>query len=218
MKEQVIVAFLAGGCIVLTAVSGLVYLKQDRTPPKIVVDTKEEVSYKDGDSYEALFKGVTAKDNRDGDLTDQIFIDRIISLNEKKAVVYYGVTDKANNVGTAKRKITYSEADSSDTEEADETGVEASETPVTSKNTDGASPILTLATQSKNIKTGSEFDPTSMVEDVSDDKDDKNTLYRHLYIDGTYDVSTAGRYELNYYVSDSDGNTSEPIVFTLVVQ
>ena len=202
MKEQVIVAFLAGGCIVLTAVSGLVYLKQDRTPPQIVVDTKEEVSYKDGDSYEALFKGVTAKDNRDGDLTDQIFIDRIISLNEKKAVVYYGVTDKANNVGTAKRKITYSEADSSDTEEADETGVEASETPVTSKN----------------IQTGSEFDPTSMVEDVSDDKDDKNTLYRHLYIDGTYDVSTAGRYELNYYVSDSDGNTSEPIVFTLVVQ
>ena len=75
-----------------------------------------------------------------------------------------------------------------------------------------------MATQSKNIKTGSEFDPTSMVEDVSDDKDDKNTLYRHLCIDGTYDVSTAGRYELNYYVSDSDGNTSEPIVFTLVVQ
>lgn len=218
MKEQVVVAFLAGGCIVLTAVSGLVYLKQDRTPPQIVVDTKEKVSYKDGDSYEALFKGVTAKDNRDGDLTDQIFIDRIISLNEKKAVVYYVVTDKANNVETAKRKITYSEADSSDTEEADETGVEASETPVTSKNTDGVSPILTLATQSKNIKTGSEFDPTSMVEDVSDDKDDKNTLYRHLCIDGTYDVSTAGRYELNYYVSDSDGNTSEPIVFTLVVQ
>ena len=206
MKEQVVVAFLAGGCIVLTAVSGLVYLKQDRTPPQIVVDTKEKVSYKDGDSYEALFKGVTAKDNR------------IISLNEKKAVVYYVVTDKANNVETAKRKITYSEADSSDTEEEDETGVEASETPVTSKNTDGASPILTLATQSKNIKAGSEFDPTSMVEDVSDDKDDKNTLYRHLCIDGTYDVSTAGRYELNYYVSDSDGNTSEPIVFTLVVQ
>ena len=218
MKEQVVVASLAAGCIVLTAVSGLVYLKQDRTPPQIVVDTKEKVSYKDGDSYEALFKGVTAKYNRDGDLTDQIFIDRIISLNEKKAVVYYVVTDKANNVGTAKRKITYSEADSSDTEEADETGVEASETPVTSKNTDGASPILTLATQSKNIKAGSEFDPTSMVEDVSDDKDDKNTLYRHLCIDGTYDVSTAGRYELNYYVSDSDGNTSEPIVFTLVVQ
>lgn len=218
MKEQVVVASLVGGCIVLTAVSGLVYLKQDRTPPQIVVDTKEKVSYKDGDSYEALFKGVTAKDNRDGDLTDQIFIDKIISLNEKKAVVYYVVTDKANNVETAKRKITYSEADSSDTEEADETGAEASETPVTSKNTDGVSPILTLATQSKNIQTGSEFDPTSMVEDVSDDKDDKNTLYRHLYIDGTYDVSTAGRYELNYYVSDSDGNTSEPIVFTLVVE
>ena len=215
MKEQVVVAFLAGVFIVLTAFSCLVQLKQDRTPPQIVVDTKEKVSYKDGDSYEALFKGVTAKDNRDGDLTDQIFIDRIISLNEKKAVVYYVVTDKANNVETAKRKIAYSEADSSDTEEADETGVEASETPVTSKNTDGASPILTLATQSKNIKTGSEFDPTSVVEDVSDDK---NTLYRHLCIDGTYDVSTAGRYELNYYVSDSDGNTSEPIVFTLVVQ
>ena len=56
MKEQVVVASLAAGCIVLTAVSGLVYLKQDRTPPQIVVDTKEKVSYKDGDSYEALFK------------------------------------------------------------------------------------------------------------------------------------------------------------------
>lgn len=89
MKEQVVVASLAVGCIVLTAVSGLVYLKQDRTPPQIVVDTKEKVSYKDGDSYEALFKGVTAKDNRDGDLTDQIFIDRIISFIQNSINFFY---------------------------------------------------------------------------------------------------------------------------------
>ena len=105
MKEQVVVAFLAGGCIVLTAVSGLVYFKtRSYTTADCRRYKKKKVSYKDGDSYEALFKGVTAKDNRDGDLTDQIFIDRIISLNEKKAVVYYVVTDKANNVETAKRK------------------------------------------------------------------------------------------------------------------
>lgn len=46
MKEQVVVASLAVGCIVLTAVSGLVYLKQDRTPPQIVVDTKEKICEK----------------------------------------------------------------------------------------------------------------------------------------------------------------------------
>ena len=51
-----------------------------------------------------------------------------------------------------------------------------------------------------------------------DDKDDKNTLYRHIHADGNYDVNTAGTYELRMYVSDSEGNTSDVKTFSLTVQ
>ena len=37
-------------------------------------------------------------------------------------------------------------------------------------------------------------------------------------IDGNYNVNQAGTYTLQYYVQDSDGNTSDPITFTLTVQ
>ena len=40
----------------------------------------------------------------------------------------------------------------------------------------------------------------------------------HIYIDGNYNVNQAGTYTLQYYVQDSDGNTSDPITFTLTVQ
>ena len=38
-------------------------------------------------------------------------------VSKKKAVVYYGVTDKAKNVGTASREVTYQTAEDSDAAE-----------------------------------------------------------------------------------------------------
>ena len=85
------------------------YHSQDKTAPVITIEDKDkEITYRDGDDYEELLSDVTARDNRDGDVTDQIFIDSIkVASDGNRAIVQYAVIDKSNNVGTATRIINY---------------------------------------------------------------------------------------------------------------
>ena len=80
------------------------YLGKDRTAPEIIIK-KEEISYTEGEDTTVLLTAVTAKDNIDGDLTDQVFVDRIIQTGKDAAVVYYGVMDQSYNVATARERL-----------------------------------------------------------------------------------------------------------------
>lgn len=248
MKQRLITIVLLLGCVAVGAVGVLAYKKQDRTAPVITVSDKK-MSYTAGDSYEQLLEGVTATDNKDGNLTDEVFVDRVVPASKKKAVVYYGVMDKSNNVGTARKTVTYHGdnnmgSDAEDIAPADNADAENTTQPDQSANQEqkdadkqqadqqadqpdattddlkanGEKPAMSLTATSETIARGSNFNATSMVKDVVDDKDDRDTLFRQLHVDGTYDTTKSGTYELTYYVQDSDGNTSDPITFTLTVQ
>ena len=249
MKQRLITIVLLLGCVAVGAVGVLAYKKQDRTAPVITVSDKK-MSYTAGDSYEQLLEGVTATDNKDGDLTDEVFVDRVVPASKKKAVVYYGVMDKSNNVGTARKTVTYhgdnnmgsdaediAPADNADAENAtqpdqsadqeqkdadkqqpDQQQADQPDATTDNLKANGEKPAMSLTATSETIARGSNFNATSMVKDVVDDKDDRDTLFRQLHVDGTYDTTKSGTYELTYYVQDSDGNTSDPITFTLTVQ
>lgn len=236
MKQRLLALGLAAGCILLGAAAFFLYIGQDRTPPKIRVEERD-ITYTEGSDYSGLLEGVTAEDNRDGDLTEEIFIDRIVPLENGKAVVYYGVMDKKRNVGTASRKVAYTTQDQPEEgqpepeedpseegdspENLDKSGEEPKEeSPDETKELkpDGVRPAIALTADEAEIKAGEPFDALSFVEAVADDKDDQDTLYRHVHVDGRYDVNTKGTYELRYYVSDSEGNTSDVKTFSLTVQ
>lgn len=244
MKQRLITIVLLLGCVAVGAVGVLTYKKQDRTAPVITVSDKK-MSYTAGDPYDQLLEGITATDNKDGDLTDEVFVDRVVPTSKKKAVVYYGVMDKSNNVGTARKTVTYhgennmgsdaediAPADNADAENAtqpdqsadqEQKDVDKQQADQPDATTDdlkanGEKPAMSLTATSETIARGSNFNATSMVKDVVDDKDDRDTLFRQLHVDGTYDITKSGTYELAYYVQDSDGNTSDPITFTLTVQ
>ena len=68
------------------------------------------------------------------------------------------------------------------------------------------------------IAAGTEFDPLSAVAGVSDATDDPNVLLQQVTVEGDYDIYTPGDYQLNYYVTDSDGNVSEVRTLILTVQ
>lgn len=227
MKQRVITLGLAGGCIVLMIIAFIVNAGRDDEAPEITVE-KGEVTYTEGDSYEALLDGVSAEDDSDGDLSDKAFVDKIVQTGENSAVVYYGVMDSHNNVGTAKKKIAYR------TSESDEAGVEEEQTdqadpagenpasqdivPQETLQPDGVRPVMALVADTMTIGVGGEFDLIGVVRDIVDDKDDRDTLYQRISAEGAYDVNTPGSYDIRYYVIDTDGNTSDPHVFTLVVQ
>lgn len=256
MNQRVVTGLLTAGCIALAGAGYMNYKNQDRTAPEIKVDQSKKIAYTEGEDYGKLLEGVTAQDDKDGDLTSEVFVEKVVPVSKKKAVVYYGVTDKAKNVGTASREVTYQAAEGSDAAEEttqDTASEEVSEDTTqktkkkskkakTKKTTEekkaeetaqdaaiadqqsealqpnGTRPAMKLAEEAKTIARGTSFNALNEVTDAVDDKDDRDTLFRGLHIDGNYNVNQAGTYTLQYYVQDSDGNTSDPITFTLTVQ
>lgn len=97
---------LAVFCGLLLVGSIIVYASQDRTKPTITVE-KKEISYVEGENRTPLFAGVTAVDAGGKDLTDRVFIDKIVATKDGKALVYYAVVDDNKNVGNATREINY---------------------------------------------------------------------------------------------------------------
>ena len=82
-------------------------INEDKTIPVITVDEEVvEVSLKATD--EEILRGVTAHDEKDGDLTDKIIIESISRFTEKGvSKVTYAVCDSNNNVAKATRKIKF---------------------------------------------------------------------------------------------------------------
>ena len=112
-----VTGLLTAGCIALAGAGYMTYKNQDRTAPEIKVDQSKKIAYTEGEDYGKLLEGVTAQDEKDGDLTSEVFVEKVVPVSKKKAVVYYGVTDKAKNVGTVSREVTYQAAEGSDAEE-----------------------------------------------------------------------------------------------------
>ena len=223
MNQRVVTGLLTAGCIALAGAGYMTYKNQDRTAPEIKVDQSKKIAYTEGEDYEKLLEGVTAQDDKDGDLTSEVFAEKVVPVSKKKAVVYYGVTDKAKNVGTASREVTYQVAEGSDAAEETAQDAAAADQQSTDQQSgtlqpNGTRPAMKLAEEAKTIARGTSFNALNEVTDAVDDKDDRDTLFRGLHIDGNYNVNQAGTYTLQYYVQDSDGNTSDPITFTLTVQ
>ena len=234
MKQQKFVAILVAACLVLGGAAVVVRASQDREAPVIKVK-KADITYQEGENYEELLKGVSAKDNRDGDLTKGVFVDRVVQVKEDKAIVYYGVMDKAKNVGTAKRTVKYV-ADASaeeqvkadvDAEQQEEVKANApapeAQPETATDNKDelvptGEAPVIALTTDHVTIAAGTEFDLMSVVKGVVDSNDDADTLSTRISVDGEYNTNAPGNYTLQYYVMDSDGNPSEVKTLTLTVQ
>ena len=228
MNQRVVTGLLTAGCIALAGAGYMTSKNQDRTATEIKVDQSKKIAYTEGEDYGKLLEGVTAQDEKDGDLTNEVFVEKVVPVSKKKAVVYYGVTDKAKNVGTARREVTYQTAEDSDAaEETAQDAAAADEQSIDEQSIDqqsaalqpnGTRPAMKLAEETKTIARGTSFNALNEVTDAVDDKDDRDTLFRGLHIDGNYNVNQAGTYTLQYYVQDSDGNTSDPITFTLTVQ
>ncbi len=87
-------------------------LNTDTTIPQIIVEGEIiDVSLEATD--EELLKGITAYDEKDGDLTDKIIIESVSRFMEKGiSRVTYAVCDSDNNIVTATRKIRYKDYES----------------------------------------------------------------------------------------------------------
>lgn len=101
----------------LVAANGAVYMTKDRIKPEIHFP-KTEMTYARGSNESKLLKGVTATDNRDGDVTKSLRISSVIPNKDNTEVtVEYTAKDSSNNVRKISRTIPYSDSDKENSNE-----------------------------------------------------------------------------------------------------
>lgn len=143
---------LAVVCIILSA-------GQDKTKP--VFDFQAaEVVYRTGMDEEKLKEGITARDNVDGDITDRIVVEKIVTdPAENTAVVFFAVSDRAGNVAKCS-KVFPASLEGENEELADQltqAGYDAafaSESSLTAESTDAAADQENETDNSENAERG----------------------------------------------------------------
>lgn len=81
----------------------------DNSIPEIAIETAElSISVKD--KKDALLNGVTAKDKKDGDITDRVLVESVSKFIEPGVFdVTYAVADSDNHVSKATRRVRYTD-------------------------------------------------------------------------------------------------------------
>lgn len=140
-----------------------------------------EESAEDSGSDAELYQGLTAKDDRDGDLTDSIRVSSMSNFTEPgKREITYAVFDSSNNGATLTRTLEY---------------------------TDYTSPQIQLSAPLRY--TLSEMSDVSLTENMSVEDcldGDITSQIRASYNDAVY-VQQAGDYPITVQVSNSAGDT-----------
>lgn len=238
-----LVAMLLLACAALLAGNVVIYIGKDWNGPDITVP-QEELTYVAGSDTSALLNGVTAVDDRDGDVTSTVTVESIIPNEDQTgASVIYVAKDSKNNVTKATRLISYAaDAGQAAAQEAEAAAQQAAQEAAAADQTaasgedaqtadDGAaqneaaiaalpaeSPRFYLTQYSVEVERGAELNRLGYVQDITDDKDSRDELYQGIQISGEVDTNTPGEYMLEYYVVDSDGNTSNTAQLKVTVK
>lgn len=105
---------LGGGVVSMEMMS-------DDNPP-VIEFQKDEVTYSEGDSYDVFLEGVTAQDDRDGDVTDSLVVESVyLTESGKHVTVIYVARDKENNVAKVSKWLNCKENPESASAEKDNT-------------------------------------------------------------------------------------------------
>lgn len=241
MEAKKIVAVIGAVDVVLLVICLVLYLGKDRRGPEIFFDEENQVVYEEGMDESLLLQGVTAVDEKDGDVSDSLLVEKVTGTSGREVIVTYVARDGANNVGKASRAFEVMDSYGGGVEPAEEdvfgtewmSGTETSaENETESREEDGsaevekgqeesqiegnngegpigANPILVLNADVIETKKGTAPNWNEVIETMSDDKDDYNTLYNNLKLEGQVKLNEEGEYPVTLYTVDSDGNRSE---------
>lgn len=96
-------------CLVFGLYYFQVEMAQDRVPP-VISCTEDTIYASVNASEEELLAGITAMDDRDGDITDSVRISSMSHFAEEgKRTIRYIVFDAANQAGTLERTLIYTD-------------------------------------------------------------------------------------------------------------
>ncbi|MDO5337687.1 MAG: hypothetical protein Q4E89_09610 [Eubacteriales bacterium] len=237
MKKGLIVLMIIA-CFGLGGGFFYAWQQSDRTGPDITFPSDNV--YSSDMTEEELLEGVTAEDEKDGDVTDSLLVENIF-LNESgdKITVVYTAKDSSNNVTKVTRQMDFGEQDAdslsgnvshssgenaADEEESSEAleltpAEEARRTQeAIADNMPEGSPRIYLTEYYVEISVGQTMDYLQFVSEIQDDSDDVSELWRAIHMDGAVDENVPGTYRLLLYVIDSNGHVSNQAALQVIVK
>lgn len=210
----VCVIVIFAGCVVTVVLS-------DNEPPVITIHEEELVEcYTDEMDVKELLAGVTAYDEKDGDVTDKISIVNMVVLGDGNQVkVTYAAQDKSNNISKQSILVNYSgtrqfidvetETDGDKKEKEETTESETEEENTTEpqpKNQEGGSgepvkinqdvvnqtgvPQIELKYTDYTIHLGESFSTVEALDMVQTTYDEKEAVSNRIVINGLKNVDT----------------------------
>lgn len=224
-KESIVTAVLSGAAVILLVGAAAGIILRDRTAPVISLEEKNTLTYTEGESYEVILKNMKAEDDKDGDVTGSLRVSNIYVTSRDRATVVYVAKDRSNNIGKLKREVRYQEAipveepvhDVEDQETVEETqeNTEANQNNNQTGNQEQNAPKILMLKNEASLKVGENFNIYRYIQRAVDENG--NDISRSMHIEGTYDMTKAGVYELKLYVVNAAGVRSQTETFTLTV-
>lgn len=105
MKEKTLGIILGVLNLILIVVCVVFFLEKDKTAPMLTIEPVAYV-YEEDLPENILYQGVSAYDGEDGDVTETIVIEKVVTdRTQGKATITYGACDTSGNVGKATRTL-----------------------------------------------------------------------------------------------------------------
>lgn len=205
MKEFILTIVLAFLCGVLSVEIIIGSYKKDNLAPEITV--KREMVYVEGEDESVLLEGVKAIDDRDGDVSESLRIEKIQIKDDTSATVTYVAKDSSNNIGVLYKDIIYQKNNAENEEEQ-------------TKSDDFQQllekPKLTLIQTEDKIKLGENFNILRYIESVVDI--DGSDLSHSIQVSGAEDLNQQGTYTLQVYAVNKEREISNIETFILTIE
>lgn len=107
MKKGLIAAAIIV-CIGITAGTVYLVLNRDKTAPEIKVPADNTLTYVAGQDKKLLLEGITAVDDKDGDVSDTLMVESVKPTSDgTQAEVTYTAMDNSRNVAKKKIMVSY---------------------------------------------------------------------------------------------------------------
>ena len=244
MKKKGLFILLGLICIAVVGGSGALFITRDKTGPKIIVSEDRKIAYSTDSDKTVLLDGVTAIDEKDGDVSDSLRVESVRNNEDGSLEVTYSAVDDSNNVtkltckvGTLNQENSDEDAKEENTEASEEnqeenqentqqdeedkeaqSQEEANQEEVDDSDSDTDAAIAALPEGSPQLRLSThQVDLQVGASFQYMDYIERNELYRKIYLTGEVNTSQAGNYEISYYVTDSDKNQSNIEKLTVTV-
>lgn len=217
-------------CLVLVGVNAYIYIERDKKAP-VISFPEEQLVYTEDTKTSELLEGVTAADDKDGDVTDSLRVYNVMIMEdgETAAIIYYA-KDSSNNIASATRIAVYdgpgtteksdTEVDGTDNDSESVFNVvtQPDEKESASSEQESGKPVIILSRNAVTVGYRSSFSSLAYIQDIKDDKDSYEDLFRRIVLNSDVSTKKRGSYTAQMYVVDSDGNKSDTVTLRVTVE